>query len=153
MTALYDQAAELRTMMGATRSRATANVIAITSEKLADGEGPRDVARAALGAGVERDGGDEGGAAPPVSGATGPGVDDAVSYAAGAPGWAGQQDAELVDVRPGRHSVAEALKQRYVDELDSRGVEEDELVGDPAVALLFEQVEGEGQDWFGRFPA
>jgi flagellar biosynthesis protein FlhG len=33
MTALYDQAAELRTMMGATRARESANVIAITSGK------------------------------------------------------------------------------------------------------------------------
>src|SRR3954451_19698772 len=33
MTLLYDQATQLRTMMGAARSRATANVIAITSGK------------------------------------------------------------------------------------------------------------------------
>lgn len=105
------------------------HVVAVVGEDLADGEGAGGVAVAAAGFGVEADGGDEGGAAPPAIGGPGPAVDVLIADLPIHPGGSGHIATEDVDRGPVGEAVAKALDGCGVERPEGGAVVVDDLVG------------------------
>src|SRR5262249_7047253 len=75
-----------------------------------------------------------------------PGLDQPVRQGAGAPGWAGDDAAEAIDISPGGDTFAERFDLPDSQRGQCGFVVEDDLVGDEARNAGAEEVVGETED-------